>query len=154
MTSKIENNLNKRSFCKFLEVNMSLRSKINFRRILVVFLVQITLFLGLAFGSGHNDQVLATVLNRQPDDAATEKPVDDATYEELKAKRSEAQAQRSKLASQKNNSDDENISEKLNLDESVPNSTKKFFKQIQGKEPIIDKTEPANKKAYITPRQK
>jgi hypothetical protein len=130
MTSRIKNNLNKKSSCQFLEVNMSLRSKINFRRILVVFLVQITLFLGLAFGSGNNDQVLATVLNRQPDDAATEKPVDDATYEELKAKRSEVQAQRSKIASQKSDGDGENISEKLNLDESVPDSTKKFFKQI------------------------
>jgi hypothetical protein len=130
MTSRIKNNLNKKGSCQFLEVNMSLRSKINFRRILVVFLVQITLFLGLAFGSGNNDQVLATVLNRQPDDAATEKPVDDATYEELKAKRSEVQAQRSKIASQKSDGDGENISEKLNLDESVPDSTKKFFKQI------------------------
>jgi hypothetical protein len=88
------------------------------------------LFLGLAFGSGNNNQVLATVLNRQPDDAATEKPVHDATYEELKAKRSEVQAQRSKIASQKSDGDEENVSEKLNLDESVPDSTKKFFKQI------------------------
>lgn len=146
-------NLNERSFCKFLEVKMSLRSKINFRRILVFFFLQVTLFLGLAFDSGTNHQVLATVLNRQPDDSATEKPVDDATYEELKAKRSEAQAQRSKIASQKGNSDDENISEKLNLDESMPDSTKTFFKQIQGKEPLIDKTEPTNKEAYTTPRQ-
>lgn len=146
-------NLNEKRFYKFLEVKMSLRSKINFRRILVVFFLQVTLFLGLAFDSGTNHQVLATVLNRQPDDSATEKPVDDATYEELKAKRSEAQAQRSKIASQKGNSDDENISEKLNLDESVPDSTKTFFKQIQGKEPLIDKTEPTNKEAYTTPRQ-
>jgi hypothetical protein len=133
---------------------MTLRSKINFRRILVLCLVQITLFFGLAFGSGNSYQVSATVLNREANDAATEKPVDDATYKELKAKRSEAQAERSKIASQKGNTDDEDISEKLNLDESVPDSTKKFFKQIQGKEPLIDKTEPENKEAYTTPRQK
>jgi len=133
---------------------MSLQSKINFRQILVVFLVQVTLFFCLAFGSGNSYQVSATVLNREANDATTEKPVDDVTYEELKAKRSEAQAQRSKMASQKGNSDDEDLSEKLNLDESVPDSTKKFFKQIQGKEPLIDKTEPANKEAYTTPRQK
>jgi hypothetical protein len=133
---------------------MSLQSKINFRQILVVFLVQVTLFFCLAFGSGNSYQVSAKVLNREANDATNEKPVDDVTYEELKAKRSEAQAQRSKIASQKGNSDDEDISEKLNLDESVPDSTKKFFKQIQGKEPLIDKTEPANKEAYTTPRQK
>jgi hypothetical protein len=117
---------------------MFLRSQIGFRRILVIFLVQITLFFGLAFGSGNNDRALAAVLNP----VEVEKPVDDSTYEDLKAKRREAQAARSEMASQ--DSSDENLPEKLNLDEPVPDSTKTFFKQIQGKEPIIDKTEPEN----------
>jgi hypothetical protein len=117
---------------------MFILSKIGFRRILVIFLVQVTLFFGLAFGSGNSDRALATVLNP----VEVEKPVDDATYKDLKAKRREAQAERSELASQDNN--DENLQEKLNLEEPVPDSTKTFFKQIKGEEPIIDKTEPEN----------
>lgn len=46
---------------------MSLLSKINFRRIIVLFLVQITLFLGLALGSGNNNQAFAEVINRKAD---------------------------------------------------------------------------------------
>jgi hypothetical protein len=131
---------------------MSLLSKTNFRRILVVFLVQVTLFLGLALGSGNNTQAFATVLNREANDSLTEKPLNDAEYEAAKARRSELQAQRSKEASEDN--DRENLQEKLNLNESVPSSTKKFFKQIEGKESASDKTEPTNAKDYTTPRPK
>ncbi|MGF1478702.1 MAG: hypothetical protein ACFB4I_04350 [Cyanophyceae cyanobacterium] len=37
----------------------------------------------------------------------------------------------------------ENVSEKLNLDEPIPADTKKFFRQIQGKEPIENERVPA-----------
>lgn len=131
---------------------MSLLSKINLRRILAFFLVQVTLFFGLSLGTGNNDRALADVLNPKVNNPQAEKPLDDAAYEALKAKRREAQSERSELASQ--NNDRENLQEKLNLDESVPESTKTFFKQIQGKESMIDKTEPANAEAYTTPRQK
>lgn len=131
---------------------MSSLLKINFRQILVIFLVQVTLFLGLAIGWGNNDRAFADVPNGQANDAETKKPLRDEAYEALKTQRREVQAQRSELASQ--NSNDENLPEKLNLGEPVPDSTKTFFKQVQGKEPIIDKTEPANTEAYTTPRQK
>jgi hypothetical protein len=129
---------------------MSLLSKINFRRILVLFLVQVTLFVGLAFGSGNNSQASAQVLNRKTTSDRTQEVFDETKYEETKEKRREAQAERSEQAAEE--TADEDIAEKLNLDESVPKSTKKFFKQIQGKEPIIDKTEPSNAEDYTTPR--
>jgi hypothetical protein len=129
---------------------MSFLSKISFRGILVLFLVQVTLFLGLAFGSGNNNQASAEVLNRKANTDKTQEVFDESKYEEAKARRREAQAERSEQAAE--DTANEDIAEKLNLDESVPKSTKKFFKQIQGKEPIIDKTEPSNAEDYTTPR--
>jgi hypothetical protein len=129
---------------------MSLLSNISFRKILVIFLVQVTLFLGLAFGSGNYSQASAQVLNRKTTSDSTQNSFDEAKYEEAKARRREIQAERSEQAAE--DTANENIAEKLNLDESVPKSTKKFVKQIQGKEPIIDKTEPSNAEDYTTPR--
>lgn len=37
---------------------------------------------------------------------------------------------------------EEDVVDKLNLDEELPRSTKKFFRQIQGKEPIENETRP------------
>jgi hypothetical protein len=129
---------------------MSLLGKINFRRILVVFLVQATLFLGLAFDSGNQSQAFAQILNRAATGNQTQDLYDQDQFEQAKERRREAQAQRSEQASEQ--SADENVREKLNLDEPIPESTKKFFKQIQGKEPIIDKTEPTNAQDYTTPK--
>jgi hypothetical protein len=100
---------------------MSLLSKINFRQILVVFLVQITFFLGLALGSGNNTQAIAEVINRKSADFQSEQTMDDVDYESAKEKRRELQAERSKQASSDTN--DETIQEKLNLDELVSSSS-------------------------------
>ncbi|AFZ36882.1 hypothetical protein Sta7437_3376 [Stanieria cyanosphaera PCC 7437] len=97
---------------------MSLLSKINFRRILVVFLVQITLFLGLALGSGNNNQAFAEVINRKAAEAQVNDQIDEAQYESAKASRREEQAKRSEQAAQ--DTENETIAEKLNLEELNP----------------------------------
>ncbi|BAU67201.1 hypothetical protein STA3757_46110 [Stanieria sp. NIES-3757] len=99
---------------------MSLLSKINFRRIIVLFLVQITLFLGLALGSGNNNQAFAEVINRKADTGQVDDLMDEAQYESAKASRREEQAKRSEQASQKADADNETIAEKLNLEELNP----------------------------------
>lgn len=105
---------------------MSLLPKINFRRILVVFLVQITLFLGLASDLGNNNSAFALDLNTGTNSIKSEKtttiqsgePINQAEYEDAKARRREAQARRSAKAGKKG--ENKNIEEKLNLDELTP----------------------------------
>lgn len=95
-------------------------SKINFRRILVVFLVQITLFLGLAFSSGSNAALAVTGDDRTQNKEMKEL-VNEAKYESAKEKRREAQAERSELAKEK--AEPETIEEKLNLEELTSGNT-------------------------------
>lgn len=102
---------------------MSLLSKINFRRILIVFLVQISLFLGLALGSGNNNQAVAEVLNRTAPETL-DAPMNEVDYESVKANRREQQAKMSEQATEKAEAEDETISEKLNLQELTPGEEK------------------------------
>lgn len=95
-------------------------SKINFRQILVVFLVQVTLFLGLAFGSGSKAAFAATGDDRTQNKEMKEL-VNEAKYESAKEQRREAQAERSELAKEK--AEPETIEEKLNLEELTSGNT-------------------------------
>ena len=93
--------------------------KINLRRILAFFLVQVAFFCTLSLGMGNNDRALADVSNPKVNNPQAEKPINDQAYEALKAKRREAQAQRSELANQ------DDSTEKLSRDKSVPENTSK-----------------------------
>lgn len=69
----------------------------------------------------------------------------DKTSEEIKLNAKEAGNQVEKTAAKTQNALEEateSIKEKLNLDEPIPADTKKFFKQIQGKEPIVNERIP------------
>lgn len=121
---------------------MVLRSKINLRHIVMVFLVQFILFLGLNLGIGNN-QALAQTVNRE----IIETPsglLNDAQLEAAKEKRREAQAKRSEKAAEKRSRKiaEGDITDKLNLAEPLPKSTKKFIEQIKGEEEISNETHP------------
>ncbi|WP_013324843.1 hypothetical protein [Gloeothece verrucosa] len=122
---------------------MSLGSKINWRRILVVFLVQVAVLLGLNFGIGYPNQALAQSVNAESV-ATPSGLLDEAEVEAAKEKRREAQAQRSEEAAKKRTRKyaKGDLKDKLNLDEPLPKSTQKFIKQIQGEEDINNQTHP------------
>lgn len=122
---------------------MSLLSKIKVRQIVVVFLVQVIFFLGVNFGLANNSQALAQSVNGEIT-ATPSGLLNDAQLEAAKEKRREAQAQRSEEAAEKRGRRiaEGNLEDKLNLDEPLPESTKKFIKQIKGEEPISNDTHP------------
>lgn len=114
--------------------------KTQIRRITTVFLISIALFVGMAFEFGNTSMAIADAITRDVTNAKQEAPISDAAYEAEKVGRQQKQAERSELANQYN--DDKSISEKLNLDEALPRSTKKFVEQITGDEPINNETRP------------
>ena len=114
--------------------------KHDLRKIATVFLISITLFLGAAFNIGNTSPAIADSITRDVTNAEMGGSVNDAEYEVAKANRRQEQAMRSELAEQ--NKDNETIGEKLNLDEVLPRSTKKFTEQIKGNEPIDNETRP------------
>jgi hypothetical protein len=97
---------------------MFLQLTVNFRRILAISLIFLTLFLGTALGS---DRALAEV--SQPEVDIPGEVMDDTEYESAKANRRELQAELSKQAAKVNSSSD-TASEKLNLDEITPEPLK------------------------------
>ncbi|MGF1588957.1 MAG: hypothetical protein ACFCU7_06905 [Pleurocapsa sp.] len=112
---------------------------LNLRRIGAVFLASITLCLGIAF-SGNTAAIAADAITRDVTNLNTIDEISDTNYETNKIRRQEEQAMRSKMAEP--DEDNESISEKLNLNEGLPRSTKKFVKQITGDEPINNETHP------------
>ncbi|WP_052055603.1 hypothetical protein [Myxosarcina sp. GI1] len=100
--------------------------KSNLRRLAIASLVAIALFSSLVFSSGnYNTAFAAEPLKRDAVDMAGEDTINDAEYESAKAKRRAMQAQMSQQAEEDDSS--KSASEKLNLGEPVPESTKEFF---------------------------
>lgn len=112
--------------------------KINLRQITTVFLLSAALFFGVAFG--NMSAVAAESITRDVSNLNTGDVVSDQEYEMDKASRQQEQAMRSAMATPEQ--ENESISEKLNLDEALPRSTKKFIDQIKGDEPIDNETHP------------
>ena len=111
--------------------------KINLRRTITV-LASVILFFSMTF-LGHN-AIAAEAITSDVTNLNTVDVVDDAEYEARKIDRQREQAMRSEMATP--DQDDESIVDKLNLDEALPRSTKKFGEQITGDEPINNETRP------------
>ena len=117
---------------------MFLFSKINLRRVATIFLASVTLFFGTILV--NNSSAIAESITRDATNLNSVDVVSDEEYEMDKVKRQQEQAMRSKMATP--DKDDESIVEKLNLNEGLPRSTKKFGEQITGDEPINNETRP------------
>lgn len=115
--------------------------KSNFRRIAIACLLATALLMSSALTAGNFNRADADVLKRDAVDLPRQESAGrEAEYEAAKANRRAMQAQMSQQAEE--NDDSESVSEKLNLNEPVPQSTKKFFKQIEREEPIENETRP------------
>ena len=112
--------------------------KINLRRTIAV-LASVILFFGVTF-IGHQDAIAAEAITSDVTNLNTVDVVSDAEYEADKVSRQREQAMRSKMATP--DQDNEGIVDKLNLDEALPRSTKKFGEQIKGDELINNETRP------------
>ncbi|MBE9043983.1 hypothetical protein IQ255_06120 [Pleurocapsales cyanobacterium LEGE 10410] len=112
--------------------------KINLRRIITV-LASITLFFGVVL-FGHSNVLAAEAITSDVTNLNSTDVVDDAQYEADKISRQQRQAMRSQMAEP--DTENESIGEKLNLDEALPRSTKKFVEQVTGDEPINNETRP------------
>jgi hypothetical protein len=120
------------------KVTMFTLLKINLRRTIAV-LASVILFFGVTFIS-HQDAIAAEAITSDVTNLNTTDVVSDAEYEADKVSRQREQAMRSKMATP--DQDNEGIVDKLNLDETLPRSTKKFGEQITGDEPINNETRP------------
>ena len=112
--------------------------KINLRRI-GLFLASIAFCFGFTF-IGHTSAIAAEAVTSDVTNLNSVDVVNDAEYEADKVNRQREQAMRSKMATP--NQDNEGIVDKLNLDETLPRSTKKLGEQITGDEPINNETRP------------
>jgi hypothetical protein len=101
---------------------MFLFSKINFRRILAICVLSISLLVGSALGISEGDRAFAEVVKSEAVGIPGEGSIDQAEYESAKENRREIQAEISKEAEE--NKDSESIAEKLNLEEIVPPAIK------------------------------
>lgn len=113
--------------------------KIDFRRITTVFMISVLLFFSAVF-IGNTNAMAADAITKDVTNLNSVDTVTDAEYEADKASRQQEQARRSQMATP--NQENEGIVEKLNLDESLPRSTKKLGEQIAGDEPINNETRP------------
>lgn len=122
---------------------MSKLFSIKLRRIATVFLASITLFFSIAL-IGNSSAIAASSITRDVTNLNSVDAVSDAEYEADKIDRQQKQAMRSGQAEAKAEQkiENESIGEKLNLDEALPRSTKKFIEQITGDEPINNETRP------------
>ena len=111
--------------------------KINLRRAFTI-LASVILFFSVVFGSSNAiaaEAITSDVTNLNNTDV-----VNDAEYEADKVNRQREQAMRSQMATP--DQENESIVDKLNLDEALPRTTKKFGEQVKGKEPINNETRP------------
>ena len=111
--------------------------KINLRRTITVF-ASVILFFSVVFGT--SDAIAAEAITSDVTNLNTTDVVSDAEYEADKVSRQREQAMRSQMATP--DQENEGIVDKLNLDEALPRSTKKFGEQLQGDEPINNETRP------------
>ena len=112
--------------------------KIGLRRTVTIFFVSIALLFGVFVG--NNAAMAAEAITSDVTNLNSVDAVSDAEYQADKASRQQKQAMRSRMADP--DRDNEGIVEKLNLDEALPRSTKKFGEQITGDEPINNETRP------------
>ena len=112
--------------------------KINLRRTITV-LASVVLFFSVTFLYTSN-AIAAEAITSDVTNLNTVDVVDDAEYEADKVNRQREQAMRSKMATP--DQENEGIVDKLNLDEALPRSTKKFGEQVTGDEPINNETRP------------
>ncbi len=94
-------------------------------RAVLAFLAGLTLLIGAAVG-----QFTYTL----PVEAATLAPAPEQMSDQLAEQRATRSQENAERASQAEASAPQSIQEKLNIGEPVPESTKKFFKQVQGEE--------------------
>ena len=94
-------------------------------RAALAFLAGLTLLIGAAVG-----QLTYT----PPVEAATLAPAPEQMSDKLAEQRAARSQENAERASQAEASAPQSIQDKLNIGEPVPESTKKFFKQVQGKE--------------------
>lgn len=107
---------------------MDFFNKIGFSRLIVIVLLEIALVFGVPLTTTNNYQALADSVVSKQDNYQIEKS-DKSPY--FSNDNSLHKEKTDKAESVK-----ETVVEKLNLNEPVPPSTKKFFKQIKGEEPI------------------
>lgn len=108
------------------------------RRTITV-LASIILFFSVAF-LGHSNAIAAEAITSDVSNLNSTDVVSDAEYEADKVSRQREQAMRSKMATP--DQDNESIVDKLNLDETLPRSTKKLGEQVKGNEPVNNETRP------------
>ena len=119
--------------------------KINLRRTIIA-VASVILFFSVTFTGHFNPMssnsfaIAAEAITSDVSDLNTVDVVSDTEYEADKVNRQREQAMRSKMATP--DQDNEGIVDKLNLDEALPRSTKKFGEQVKGDEPINNETRP------------
>ena len=106
-------------------------SLINLRRVFSAFLVTVVLFLGSVVIS--QPSAIADSITRDVTNAEMEENISDAEYQSAKANRQREQAMRSQQAEAMAEQDNDTISEKLNLDEIVPDRVEKIGEKVTGK---------------------
>jgi hypothetical protein len=106
--------------------------KIGISRLLVIVILEIALVFGLPFAKTNNDRALADSVVSNQDSYRIEKS-DKTPYFSSDNSLHQEKADNAESIKEK-------VIEKLNLNEPVPPSTKKFFKQIKGEEPIEQDT--------------
>ena len=104
------------------------------RKTLAILVIQTVLITGFTFANfGNQAQAWADTLTPEASSYSV-----DETSEEVKLGAKET----AKSAGNAVGKTTENVKEKLNLDEPIPSDTKKFFRQLQGKEPIVNERMP------------
>lgn len=120
-----------------MKTTANILNKIGLSRLLASVLLAIALVFSVPFATTNNYRALADSVVSPQDSYQTEK----SPY--FRSEDSSRQEKADKAESLQ-----EKVVEKLNLNEPVPPSTKKFFKQIKGEEPIERDTPlPPNAKA-------
>ena len=121
-------------------------TKIDIRRVASILFLSAMLFFGstLIGNTNHTNAIAASAITRDATNLNTTDVVSDREYEQKKAERQQEQAMRSQRAEAQAEyeAENESVAEKLNLDEALPRSTKKFVEQITGDEPINNETRP------------
>ena len=109
------------------------------KRTITVVLVQVALLIGLS--SIATQQTLAETITPEASSYQVDK-----TAQEVRLGAESVQDKAKNVAENAGESikeTSEKVKDKLNLDEPIPSDTKKFFRQIQGKEPIVNERIPA-----------
>ena len=121
-------------------------TKIDIRRVASILFLSAMLFFGstLIGNTNHTNAIAASAITRDATNLNTTDVVSDREYEQKKAERQQEQAMRSQRAEAQAEyeAENESVAEKLNLDEALPRSTKKFIDHVTEDEPINNETRP------------